>query len=298
MKITLRHDRMEDIEGLHNAYPYAYHYADLRMTLVPWHWHEALEFNYIVSGSVKVSTTGQSQVFSQGEGFFVNSNVLATMVNQDRCVMDSHLFHPVFLGGHFKSVFETKYLQPVTQNKHIDLVPIRGGSDEERQLLQKLRQLTAVQAREDSEFQTRNLLSEIWLLLLQVIKSTDSTNLGQHSKNQDRILSMMAFIRDNYPEKLTLEQIAQAAAVSPRECLRCFRGSIGQSPMDYLISCRIDGAKKLLQATTLPITEIALRTGFNSPAYFSKQFRAHTGKTPNAYRKEMQALEKDALEDL
>lgn len=297
MKITVRHNQMEDVEGLHNEYPYAYHYADLRKTIVPWHWHEALEFNYIVSGSVKVSTTGQSQVFSQGEGFFVNSNVLATMTNVDGCIMDSHLFHPVFLGGHFKSVFETKYLQPVTQNKHIDLVPIRGVSDEERQLLQKLRQLTAVQAREDSEFQTRNLLSEIWLLLLQVIKSTDSAKLGHAGKNQDRILSMMAYIRDHFTEKLTLEQIAQAASVSPRECLRCFRSSIGQSPMEHLISCRIDAAKKLLQATALPITEVALRTGFNSPAYFSKLFRAHTGKTPNLYRKEMAALEKDALAD-
>ena len=104
-------------------------------------------------------------------------------------------------------------------------------------------------------------------------------------KNQDRILSMLAFIHENYQEKVTLEGIADAAAISIRECLRCFRMSVKQSPMEYLIDYRLRMAKKLLETTDMPVTEVALRCGFNSPSYFTKQFRENFGFTPKSVRK-------------
>ena len=295
MKIRVRHDQMEEIEGLQNEYPYAFHHVELSKTLVPWHWHEALEFNFIVSGSVKVSTPGRTLTFSQNQGFFMNSNILATMVNVDSCVMDSHLFHPVLLSGHFKSVFETKYLHPITQNKQVDIIPLRGETAAQRQLLQKLRTLSLLQKEADSEFQTRNLLSDIWLLLLRELQENQQNTSGTALRNQDRILTMMAFIQDHFAEKLTLEDIADSAAISTRECLRCFRSSIRKSPMEYLLEYRIGAAGKLLEGTDLSVTEIALRTGFNSPAYFSKQFKTVTGKTPNSFRKAAKALQKQLL---
>lgn len=281
---------MEEVEGLHNAYPYAFHHVSLQNTEVPWHWHEALEFNLVLEGAVKVSTAGQVQTFYKGEGFFVNSNVLAAMENAENCVLDSHLFHPVFLSGHFKSVFETKYLNPVTQNRNLDLVCLRGETTSQKQILSKLRQLGRLQDMPDTEFQTRNLLSEIWLALLDEIQNTDTRSFHGPQKNQDRILTMMTFIHENFAEKLTLEDIAASAAVSTRECLRCFRSAIQQSPMDYLIEYRVRASKKLLETTTLSITQIALRCGFNSNSYFTKLFHRICGKTPNAYRQELRSL--------
>ena len=274
MKLRIRTNYMEEVEGLHNEYPYAFHHVDLAQTVIPWHWHEALEFDYVVSGSVKVSTPGQTQTFSAGEGFFLNSNVLTAMVREEACVIDSHLFHAAFLAGHFKSVFETKYLSPVLQNRNLELLPIRGQSPAERELLKKLLQ----------EFQTRNLLSEIWLLLLQVLESTRLQ--ASPTKNQDRMLTMMSFIGEHYSEKLTLEDIADSAAVSTRECLRCFRSAIGQSPMEYLIDYRIRAACRLLEKTDLSVTDIAMETGWGSSSYFAKMFRRTCGKTPNEYRKD------------
>lgn len=279
VKLRITSSRMEQVEGLEDDFPYAFHLADLEKIAIPWHWHEALEFNYVAAGRVRVSTTGSSREFEAGQGFFVNSNVLAAMESLGGCVLESHLFHPVFLSGHFKSVFETRYLNPVIQNRGIELVPLTGEDANQKLLLQKLRRLAALEHRE-AEFQTRNLLSEIWLLLLEVLKTLDTAP----PKNQERILTMMAFIRDNLAEKLTLEDIAGAAAVSTRECLRCFRESIGQSPMEFLIQCRVDAAKKLLQDRSMPVTDVALKTGFNSAAYFAKIFKRVTGKTPSQYR--------------
>lgn len=296
MKLRIRSNHMEEVEGLYNEYPYAFHHVDLSKTIVPWHWHEALEFGYVQSGWVKVATAGQTQIFQKGEGFFINSNVLTAMPEAEACVMDSHLFHPVFLGGHFKSVYETKYINPVIQNKNVDLLPIRGENDAQKQLLQKLRQLSGLQSQPDMEFQTRNCVSEIWLLLLEVLKDTQLRSTT--GKNQDRILTMLAFIQENYAQKLTLQEIADASAVSTRECLRCFRDAIHQSPMEYLMDYRVQMAAKLLETTDLPVAEIAMRTGWGSSAYFAKMFRKLRGKTPNTHRKEYTALQKQALEKI
>lgn len=295
MKLHIRSNQMEEVEGLRNEYPYTFHHVSLQTTEVPWHWHEALEFNLVVNGQVKVSTTNQTQIFCAGEGFFLNSNVLAAMDSDSACILDSHLFHPVFLSGHFKSVFETKYLNPVTQNRNLDLIALRGNSETQRQILKKLQQLSKLQAEADTEFQTRNLLSEIWLLLLEEIKNADTSLFHAPQKNQDRILTMIAFIQENFAEKLTLEDIASSAAVSTRECLRCFRASIHQSPMDYLIEYRIRVSKKLLETSNLSITDIALRCGFNSNSYYTKQFHRICGKTPNIYRKEWKELKEQII---
>lgn len=289
MKLRIRHNRMEELSDLHNAYPYAYHHVDLCRTLVPWHWHEALEFDYVVEGSVKVSTASQTQTFQKGEAFFINTNVLTSMVNSQDCILDSHLFHPVFLGGHFKSVFETKYLNPVLQNKNLDLLPIRGQTQQQKQITSRLRQLARLQQEQDREFQTRSLVGEIWLLLLEELKNTQLRQVS--TKNQDRLLTMMAFIQENHGEKLTLEEIADAAAVSTRECLRCFRNAIDRSPVEYLNDYRLQTALKLLENTDMPVTEIALRTGFGGSSYFSKMFRRTYGKTPAQHRKEYRALQ-------
>ena len=295
MKLQIRSNQMEEVEGLHNEYPYVFHHVDMSKTVVPWHWHEALEFGLVLEGNMKVHTANQTQVFHKGEGFFINSNVLASMENMDTCVQDSHLFHPVFLSGHFKSVFETKYLNPVIQNRNLELICLRGETESQRKILGKLRQLSKLQEQQDVEFLTRNLLSEIWLLLLEEIRNLDTSTLSVPQKNQDRILTMLAFIQENYSEKLTLEDIADSAAVSTRECLRCFRDSIHQSPMEYLIEYRVQMAKKLLDTTDLSITDIALRCGFNSNSYFTKIFHRSCGKTPNAYRKELEKFNQSAL---
>ena len=295
MKLRIQNNQMEEVEGMHSAYPYAFHHVSLNITEVPWHWHEALEFNLVVAGSVKVCTATQAQVFHKGQGFFINSNVLASMENIENCVLDSHLFHPIFLSGHFKSVFETKYINPVTQNRNLELICLREESGHQKQILGKLRQLSRLQADDDTEFQTRNLLSEIWLLLLEEIKNADSSIFHAPQKNQDRILTMIAFFQENFAERITLEEIADSAAVSTRECLRCFKAAIHQSPMDYLIEYRIRAAKKLLETTDFSITDIALRCGFNSNSYFTKLFHRSCGKTPNAYRKELQELKEQAV---
>lgn len=289
MRIRVRENQQESIEGLNREYPYVLHHVDLRDTKVPWHWHEELEFDYVSSGTIKINTMSRTYLLHEHEACFINTNVLCQMecLEMDQpCILDSHLFHPVLLGGHFKSVFETKYLEPVLQDKKIEIIQIHGKNSRQRELLKKLRQVSLLQAEPDTEFQTRNLFSDIWLLLLQEIQEMDYKEIPAKPVNQERIQSMMSFIHENYDKKISLEHIAASAMISKRECLRCFQECISKTPFEYLLDYRIETAEKLLRTTNDSITDIALRTGFSTPAYFGRVFKKACGKTPGAFRRQ------------
>lgn len=289
MKIHIQENQLENIEGMSVEYPYAYHHESLKETKVPWHWHEEMEIGYVKAGRLKVVTVGKTRYFEKDQGFFMNSNVLCVMEDaggKEACIYEAHLFHPVFLGGHFRSIFETKYLAPVLQNRNIEMVEFLAESTREKDILRKIRQLSAMQSQGNVEFQTRNLLSEIWLLLLEEIQNRDFGSRGVSQANQERIQHMLSYIHEHYGERIRLEEIAAAGMVSGRECLRCFQTCIHKTPFEYLLEYRVEMAERLLKNTRLSVTEIALETGFSSAAYFGKIFRKNKGKSPGAFRKQ------------
>lgn len=281
-------DQRESVAGITNEYPYVMHITEYSEGSFPWHWHEEVEFGYVLSGEEEVITADRTYHLKKGEGYFMNSNILASMRKTSKeCVMVTHLFHPTFLSGHFRSLFETKYIDPVIHNKNLDVIILKNENENQKEIMKKLKQASYLQKEEDTEFQTRNIFSEIWLLIMKEMKTqpTHSVNL----RNQDRIQSMITFIQQNFAEKISLEDIAQSASVSTRECIRCFQNTIKKSPMEYLISIRLKEAKKLLAKTDMTVTEISMQTGFSSNAYFGKVFRERCNMTPAKYRSSIKA---------
>lgn len=99
------------------------------------------------------------------------------------------------------------------------------------------------------------------------------------------------YMHTNLDTKITLEDIAKVAHMSPSHFSRIFKHETGASPIDYLGRIRMDRAKKLLLASDKSITEIALECGFNSPAYLSASFYKKFRTTPSDYRKTLSAKE-------
>lgn len=280
-------NQVEQIEGMTVEYPYCLHERDLTDFVIPWHWHEELELGYIQEGVSKIVTVGAEYTVRQGDGFFINSNVMDMKRNGTpgyRTLEVNHIFHPVFLSGHFKSRFEAKYLNPVVKNRRIEVYVIRRGRPSSDRILKNLRQLKELQSRPDTEFQTRSLLSETWLLLLDELQEHPGERILAGTEQRDRLRSMLAYIHKHYAEKITLSEIAETAGISEREASRCFKKNLGHSPVEYLIGYRLNESKKLLQETAISITEISQRCGFSDSAYYGKAFRKAYGLTPGAYR--------------
>ena len=105
------------------------------------------------------------------------------------------------------------------------------------------------------------------------------------NKVSSRTQSIVNYISSHYSEEIVMSELAQKFAFSHNNLIRVFKKETGYSPRDYLIKVRLDSAANLLKNTDYSVSQIALQTGFPSPAFFSKSFRCHFSLTPSDYRR-------------
>ena len=86
-------------------------------------------------------------------------------------------------------------------------------------------------------------------------------------------------------QPLTVAALARHACCSERTFARHFRAETGTTPLRWLLTQRIDHARRLLEASDLPVETVAQRCGFGSAASLRQHFRRATATTPTAYRR-------------
>ena len=99
------------------------------------------------------------------------------------------------------------------------------------------------------------------------------------------LVQAQQFILTHLQEPITLQQIAQASAVSPFHLIRLFQKHLSLTPIAYLWQQRIAEGIKMLEQTGLPIGTIAYQCGFQSRYHFSRRIRQETGSTPQEIRR-------------
>ena len=95
----------------------------------------------------------------------------------------------------------------------------------------------------------------------------------------------LEFIKANIARPIGLEQVSTEIGTSRATLARLFDSEFGRTVGKEILRQRIDLAKKLMSDNVLSIAEIAYRTGFCNPAYFTNTFRRETGLTPRTWRK-------------
>jgi len=147
-----------------------------------------------------------------------------------------------------------------------------------------------------------NILSvnESYLHSLQSINSVDSLcyklqsiidifveSMNYNFTNTSNITIKKAtkYIANNFPNNITLENVADEVHLSPAYFSSLFKQAMGISFKDYLNYVRIEESKRLLSNTDYSILDIAVATGYEDQSYFSKVFKKRTGLSPGKYRK-------------
>jgi AraC family transcriptional regulator, transcriptional activator FtrA len=110
----------------------------------------------------------------------------------------------------------------------------------------------------------------------------------------DSLEPVMRWMRDQLAEPLTLADIAGRAAMSPRTLSRQFRAQTGTTPLQWLIRQRLTRAQELLETTTLPITRIAVLSGFTTPLLLRQHFTKTFATTPTTYRRTFRLVRGDS----
>ena len=93
------------------------------------------------------------------------------------------------------------------------------------------------------------------------------------------------YMRENLENKITLSDVARDSGMSQSLLENKFRELFGVSAYSYLINLRMERAKSLLMETTLPVSDIGSRCGYENLFYFCNAFKKNTGMTPTEYRK-------------
>lgn len=100
-----------------------------------------------------------------------------------------------------------------------------------------------------------------------------------------RIDRAFRFIEQHFQEKISLKKVAEVAGLSPYHFLRAFRATVGVSPHEYVIRCRLRHAQRLIisSARSRLLADIAVEAGFYDEAHLASHFRRVFGQPPGRW---------------
>lgn len=97
--------------------------------------------------------------------------------------------------------------------------------------------------------------------------------------------SAVTYFNENYNQDISIENYAQTRGMSVSWFIRNFKKYTGMTPMQFIVSLRVNNAQILLEQTNYSIYEIAKIVGYDDQLYFSRLFRKQKGVSPSQYRK-------------
>lgn len=246
------------------------------------HWHEDLQFIYVLSGTICIKTLDNEVSITTGEGIFINKNVVHCVKQKGKCHYNSFVFPDYFLKFYFGSPAKA-LVDNVVEEKQFQIHHFSQNVDWCKKMLSILEELSSLEKNKTDLYAYEVLvrLSALWLIMRKNIRLPSER---QHNIINVRMQTFLKYIEQHYSEYVTLEDLATSANVSKSECLRCFKESVQMSPYKYLLEYRLSKAATLLKMSDEPIGNIADSVGFRQMSHFGKCFKAKTGCSPREYR--------------
>ncbi|MGM0571116.1 helix-turn-helix transcriptional regulator [Marinobacter sp.] len=150
--------------------------------------------------------------------------------------------------------------------------------------LQQLVQLSAGEIRRSStDHGIRNHLATAILLALAGRLEQGMENAPRHRPGLDPE-TLRRYVLENLSQRITVEDLAAQACLSPSRFHELFREAMATSPYRFLLNTRLDQACEMLRTTHLSVADISSRAGFSSQSAFTTALRKHRGLTPTQLR--------------
>ena len=113
--------------------------------------------------------------------------------------------------------------------------------------------------------------------------NTEAARTGTLSRSQENLAK--SIFQENLDGNISVLDVAAACNLSRGYFIRAFRESTGMTPYQWLLSERINRARRLLRASNAPLAEIAIACGFADQSHFTRVFSSLVGATPGAWRR-------------
>jgi AraC-like DNA-binding protein len=250
------------------------------------HWHEHLEFLYVVEGEARFSCNSESHDVVPGDIVIVNSADLHHGISlSDRLFYYAVIVDPSLLHSHTVDTVEAKYMTPIAQGR----IRFANKIPDDPIVRESLTSLI-------EEFNGRafgyELAVKSWLyrLLTALLRRHAAVSLSpeQYSsrlRRLERLDPVFRHIEERYADKITVDELAAIARMSRFHFGRVFKELTNRSVTDYLNFVRINKSEYDLRHSEKTITEIALENGFGDVYYYSRLFKSYKNVTPSSLRK-------------
>ena len=284
--IAKRHDGSQVVEYNNPFFPCfaanSYFTADKTFYATE-HWHEDLEYLYVLAGELEYSVNGEKIMLHTGEGILVNSKRIHSnrSVPGVHCAFYCAITHPSLLCP--SRYMEQTYVKPLIGSHSFDYLLLKND-DWTVSIIEELKRLFDYRDPKTVELEIFEASVRICKIIYQHVQ-VNPPGIEAPSFNVGTFKTMMIFIQDHYMEKISLEDIAGAGNVGKTLCAKLFKKYVSKTPGEYLIFYRIQKSIELLTDTNMSTTEISYATGFSSASHYTKTFRELMGCTPLKYRK-------------
>lgn len=252
--------------------------------VIPNHWHESAELLYCRKGSLKVWINSRDYLLEEGDFLFINSNIIHSTqspTTNDIIVLQLPL----------------SFIQEATQQEYLNEYDIlcntlRENTNQQQVIISRIRHtLEEMMAYETNRIEAYELkvTSLLFDLLFEMITHFKQEKEGENRVNSQKYLNRLEeitkFVKENYMEKLTLEETAARFNFSVPYFARFFKKYMGITFTEYVTSIRLDKAYNLLMSSDLAILDVSLASGFPNSKSYTTAFKRVYGHTPHQYKK-------------
>ena len=251
---------------------------------IPVHWHDEFEIIYVRSGFLTVSISGESYIGKTGEAFVVSPGNLHLMGSQTGTVdYYTFLFPLKYISFRTDDMLDEKLLEPLNSG-HLMICP--RVKDTAKELCEQLIEIYEAKNDESVSKITTQVRTKIILLqfILEMWKKgfvIENDTSGRNTVEKE----MVSYIQQNFTEKISLREFGEQFHLSEKYISRYFKEHFHITLSQYVTYLRLEHAKQLLQDTDIPVTDVAMQSGYQNVSYFIRSFQKAYAVSPLKYRK-------------
>ncbi len=252
----------------------------------PLHTHDFLEISYVFKGRGIHYVNGTEYPVGAGDAIFINYGSTHAIEVIGNLSYADIIIKPEFISASLKGVENAFALLELEGFRDFAKTVDRNDrimhfSPTQRRQIESLIMLAHAEQETDCAGKEL-LLRSIFNTLLTVVFRKMALPMRKESGIGAELLG---YIKSRCAEPLTVQEFARANHYNPAYFSRLFKKQTGLTFTEYLTSCRIDLACRLLRDTEMKVDDIAAESGFSDRTKFFKIFSERMGTTPLGYRK-------------
>lgn len=261
---------VHDLEG--KQLPIVFHYNVVQIGGAEIaNWHDNIEFLYCNVGSGQILCNSVVYDVNEGDLIVVNSNLLHVVRKTKKFEYYCLIVDSDFLATNGIVVNEMEFETFVR-------------SEETSSLFCRI----VDEIEHDREFRAAGVRSRILDLMVHLSRKhllRLSSAENHRAVSDQNIKQAIGYIKSNFAQRLTLEEIANAVNLSKYYFAREFKKATGMTVVAYINEIRCRSARRLILSNQLSISEVAALCGFENNSYFSKTFKQVMGCLPSEVAK-------------